>query len=133
MSSKINIWNLEIGAQDCYRAVEGVHQALMLASVEDKQTKTRISISELLHATDNLNLPNMPNKFKIDGEGHNTLEGTHVLNLYHTQDTWKELGLTRPGRDLYPSIIGTDLYPCLRTFEAAQNITRLPGRMLEIM
>ena len=84
MSSKINIWNLEIGAQDCYRAVEGVHQALMLASVEDKQTKTRISISELLHATDNLNLPNMPNKFKIDGEGHNTLEGTHVLNLYHT-------------------------------------------------
>ena len=71
MSSKINVWNLEASAQDCYRAVEEVHGNLMLASVEDKQNKTRIMVSELLHAMENLNLPNMPtrNKFKIDGNG----------------------------------------------------------------
>ena len=57
MSSKIIVWNFEARAQDCYRAVEGVHCTLMLASVEDKQNKHRIIVSELLHATENLNLP----------------------------------------------------------------------------
>ena len=52
MSSKINVWNLEASAQDCYRAVEEVHGNLMLASVEDKQNKIRIMVSELLHAMD---------------------------------------------------------------------------------
>ena len=57
----------------------------MLASVEDKQNKARIMVSELLHATENLNLPNMPNKFKIDGDGYNSLEGFDVMYLNHSQ------------------------------------------------
>ena len=91
MSSKINVWNLEASAQDCYRAVEEVHGNLILASVEDKQNKTRIMVSELLHATENLNLPNMPNKFnlKIDGDGYNSLEGFNIMDLYHSQESWK--------------------------------------------
>ena len=112
MSSKINVWNLEAGAQDCYRAVEEVHGNLMLASVEDKQNKTRIMVSELLHAMENLNLQNMPNKFKIDGDGYNSLEGFNVMDLYHSQESWKQWkaqGLNRLGKEHYPSIIGTDL------------------------
>ena len=99
MSSKINVWKLEASAQDCYRAVEEVHGNLMLASVEDKQNKTRIMVSELLHATENLKLPNMPNKFKIDGDGYNSLEGFNVMDLYHSQESWKAQGLNRPGKE----------------------------------
>jgi hypothetical protein len=75
----------------------------------------------------------MISRMLIDGDGILTLKGTNAELLYHNVDSLKEMGAFMISNSLYPSPEGGDIYHDLKTWGAAQDMTRIKGQMLPIM
>jgi hypothetical protein len=89
-------------------------QSSDLLSVEDiaqdKWTKKKVSVESLLPATLNLNGQAPVVSVVLDGDGFPCFPSREAGTTYHTQQTWRDMGLLNPGTEGYQSITGGDLY-----------------------
>ena len=133
MTTKLNVDSFDTTPQQCLIALEKVKQQLNLMGVEDRKTKDMLPMKPFYRAVRFLKFPMDDSRMLIDGDGILTMEGTNAELLYHNMDSLKEMGAVMISNSLYPSPEGGDIYHDLKTWGAAQDMTRIKGRMLQIM
>ena len=133
MTTKLNGDSFDTTPQQCLIALDKLKQQLNLMGVEDRKTKDMLPMKPFYRAVRYLKFPMDDSRMLIDGDGILTMEGTNAELLYHNMDSLKEMGAVMISNSLYPSPEGGDIYHDLKTWGAAQDMTRIKGRMLPIM
>ena len=110
--------------------LRGLYESSDLWTVLDKVTKINTPEKPLLEAAMNLNVGGATD---MDGDGFAIFKPRDADIIYHSQETWKALGLSNPGNDRYPSITGGGLYHDLQLWDTAAELHQIPGRLIPEM
>jgi hypothetical protein len=130
MSTKVNVKALLVTPQECLEGIDRVRKKMNLSVLEDRKTKDAQQMGEFYHACRYLQFPTNSKGMIIDGDGIPSLEGIDPQALYHSEKSLFEMGATMVMKTGYPSPDGNDLYPDQKTWETAQAMTRIKGRLL---
>ena len=129
----INIRSLDFESEEYVAAVEKVQQEVGLTKVEDKQNKIDLPIADILRAIRYLDMQRNEKDYPMDGNGQHGFQSMRPEDLYATPASLRTAGVNKVSSGQYPCIYGYDIYNDNNIWETANQLSRIPNRLIGAM